>query len=336
LDTGLNKRGFRREKLMNKKRYLIAGIVVAVVGLSILSYTMLAGHRPVIASLVAEPERVPPRGSCQIVCNATDPDGYELSYNWSASGGKITGEGATVTWTAPSSVGSYNVTVTVSDSHGAEAKGYRTITVNNPPTITSLIANASWTTPSGTIQVTCTASDPDHDELSYEWTTDVGSISGTGAVVNWTAPQEVGAYNVTVVVKDSYGGEDTKFVHLFVNLGTPPTIEKLVVIPNGNKYLRKSSTPGCNFDVYQSKEYAIECVASNASGELFYDWSCTGGEISGEGSNITWTAPSTSSSFKVTVTISDTAGDSMSENIVFWVSSCTCGSWPLKSGEVLF
>ena len=177
---------------MNKKRYLIiVGIVAAAVALSILFYTMLANHRPVITNLAAEPERVLPLGTCQIVCNATDPGGYELSYNWSASGGKITGEGAAITWTAPSSVGSYNVTVTVSDSQGAEAKDYRTITVNNPPTITSLVANASWTTPSGTIQVTCAASDPDRDELSYEWTAGGGDISGTGAVVNWTAPKKL-------------------------------------------------------------------------------------------------------------------------------------------------
>jgi hypothetical protein len=326
---------------MNKKRYLIiVGIVVAVVGLSILSYTMLAGHRPVIASLVAEPERVPPRGSCQIVCNATDPDGYELSYNWSASGGKITGEGAAITWTAPSSVGSYNVTVTVSDSHGAEAKDYRTITVNNPPTITSLVANASWTTPSGTIQVTCTASDPDHDVLSYGWTADGGSISGTGAVVNWTAPQEVGAYNVTVAVSDGYGGEETRSVSIFVNHGTPPSIEKLVVTPIGYPYLRESGRSGYDFEVYQTKKYDISCIASNTSGELFYEWSCTGGTISGEGANMTWTAPSTpgakSLEATVTVIVSDVVGNSVADNIVFYVSYCTCGSWGLNPGEISF
>jgi hypothetical protein len=314
---------------MNKKRYLIiAGIVAAVVGLSILSYTMLAAHRPVIVSLVAEPEIVLPRGSCQIVCNATAPDGDELSYNWSASGGKVTGEGATVTWTAPSSAGFYNVTVTVSDSHGAKAKDYRTITVDNPPTITSLIANASWTTPSGTVEVTCTASDPDHDQLSYEWTADGGGISGTGAVVNWTAPQEVGAYNVTVAVSDGYGGEETRSVSIFVDLGTPPTIESLTVTPNGNPYLKKDSRPQYDYEVYQTKKYDIVCNVSNTSGELFYEWSCTGGTISGEGANITWTAPSTpggqSLAATVTVIVSDVVGNSVADNVVFYVSYCTC------------
>jgi len=126
-------------------------------------------------------------------------------------------------------VGSYNITVTVSDSRGAEAKDYLTITVNNPPTITSLIADPSWTTPSGTLQMTCTASDADHDVLTYEWTADGGDISGNGVAVNWTAPGATGTYNVTVVVRDSYGSEATGKLSLSVNLGIPPTVESLTV-----------------------------------------------------------------------------------------------------------
>ena len=113
---------------MNKKRYLvIIGIVVAAVLLSILFYTMLANHRPVIASLAAEPEGVLPSGKCQIVCNAADPDGDELSYNWSASGGNLTGTGESVNWTAPNSEGSYNVTVTVTDGRGGEVMNQVTL-----------------------------------------------------------------------------------------------------------------------------------------------------------------------------------------------------------------
>jgi hypothetical protein len=116
---------------MNKKRYLvIVGIAAAAVLLSILFYTMLTNHRLAITSLEAEPDRVLPSGSCQIVCTASDHDGDELSYNWSADEGGITGEGATVTWTAPNSEGSYNVTVTVTDSRGGEVMNQVTITVS--------------------------------------------------------------------------------------------------------------------------------------------------------------------------------------------------------------
>jgi hypothetical protein len=310
---------------MNKTRGLIiVGIVVAAVLISILLYTMLASHRLAITKLKAEAAWVTPLGSLNVTCNATAPRGDELSYNWSASGGKITGEGATVTWTAPLSSGSYNVTVTVTDGLGGEVMEWVTIEVrsNNPPTIIRLTANADWITPSGSIQLTCGASDPDGDELSYEWTASAGDISGMGAVVNWTASQEVGAYNVTVVVKDGYGGEDTEFVRLFVDLDTPPTIENLIVIAKEPKYL-KTITNG--YMVGRTKEYDIECKVSDNSSVVSYVWSCDGGEISGEGYMITWTAPNPSGSVYVTVTVvvSDVAGNMVSKSILFDVVSCS-------------
>jgi hypothetical protein len=327
---------------MNRRTLMIiVGIVVAVVVLVVVFDMILADHAPAIAGLEA-PEMVIPSGTTQIACVASDRDGDTLSYNWSASGGSISGTGPAVNWTAPESPGSYNVTVTVTDGRGEEVTEQIAIEVraNRAPVITSLVADADWTTPSGTIQVTCTASDPDGDDLTYEWAVTAGDISGTGAVVNWTVPQEVGVYNVTVVVKDGHDSEDTMFVPLSVNLATPPTVEKLVVTPIENIYLRDCTAAACDFDVWKTREYDIRCIASGA-GEVFYDWSRTDGDISGAGSNITWTAPNKQSgsvSIKATVTVvvSDGAGNSIAKNVVFHMASCTCGSWGLKSGEISF
>lgn len=208
---------------MNKKAYLvIVGFVVVVVMLSILFYAMLANDRPLITSLEAEPERAIPSGSCQIVCNAADPDGDELSYAWSASGGGITGEGTTVTWTAPNSVGSYIVTATVTDGHGGVVTKQATITVraNKPPTINSVVADADWTTPSGTVRVTCNAADPDGDVLRYVWVATGGGICGTGTVADWTAPESDGEYVVIIVVTDGYGGSAMAWLDVDVRSGT--------------------------------------------------------------------------------------------------------------------
>jgi len=316
----------KTRKTTNKKRYLIiAGVVVAAVLISILLYTMLANHQPTIISLAADLERVLPSGSCQITCHATDPDGDddELSYSWSASGGEINGDGATVNWTAPDSLGFYNVTVTVTDSRGGEDTDQITITVrtSNPPTVTSLIAEAAWTTPSGSLQVTCDASDPDGDELTYEWTATAGNISGTGAVVGWTAPQEVGIYSVTVVVIDGQGSSATKTLPIGVATEQPSIIATLLVTAE-HCYLK---TYSWGYKVGKGQKYDIECISSNTSAELVYQWSCDGGEISGEGSMITWTAPSPSDSVDVTVTVivSDIAGNMFSKNIILSVVSCS-------------
>jgi hypothetical protein len=336
-NTGLNKSSFRREKLMNyRKSYLVTTLIAtAAVLLLASSCTTSANHDPIIVSLLSKPERATPSGTVQVVCTASDPDGDELSYDWSASAGELSGDGNTVTWSAPASEGSYSVAVAVTDGRGGEAMDYKAITVrtNNPPTITTLTAAENWTTPLGAVQVACTASDPDGDELSYNWTVTGGNISGTGAVVNWIAPQAVGTYNITVVVTDGYGGEAARSISLSVAPGTVPTIEKLCVSPKGHVYLRKSTAAGCDYDVWRNMEYDIECVASNAGGGLSYDWSCTAGNVSGSGSNITWTAPNELSvAVTVTVTVSDIGGNRVAESMILYVPSCTCGSWGLELG----
>ena len=311
---------------MSKRRLLIIlGIVAVVVVLVIVFDMMLANHRPVITHLDAL-ERVVPNGKCEIMCIASDRDGDPLSYNWSASGGSISGTGAAVNWTAPDSLGSYNVTVTVTDGRGGEVMKQVTIEVraNESPAISSLVADVDWTLPSGTLQMTCTASDPDGDELTYEWTASAGDISGTGEAVNWTAPQEVGIHNVTVVVKDGHGSSAASLLHISVATEQPPTIEALLVTAD-HCYLRTNVSP---YWVGQGKQYHIGCVVSNTSSELSYEWSRTGGELSGEGLQVTWTAPNSTGKVTITVTVSDIAGHMSIKDLLLDVRSCTGCSFP--------
>ena len=318
---------------MNKKRLpVIIVIVVVAVLLAILFDTMLANHRPAITGLEA-PERVLPLGICQIMCTASDRDGDELSYNWSASGGNISGTGASVNWTAPDSEGFYDVTVWVTDGRGVEVMKQITIIVraNTSPSINSLVADADWTTPSGSLQMACNATDPDGDELSYEWTATEGDISGMGVVVNWTAPEEIGVYHVTVVVTDDYGSSDTSTLHTIVATGQPPIIEALLITKDryGHCYLK---TYSWGYKVGQGQKYDIGCNVSDTSGEVSYNWSCDDGEISEiseDSSMITWTAPNKYVEItRVTVIVSDMAGNMASKNIslnVVGCSKCTFG-----------
>lgn len=310
---------------MNKKRYLIiVGVVAAVALASILLYTMRANHAPAIISLGAHPDSVVLSGSCRIICHATDPDGDDddLSYDWFASAGEISGDGPTVNWTAPDSGGSYKVTVTVTDPRGGKAMSEVTITVGAPPTITGLVAAADWTIPSGVLQVTCNATDPDDDELTYEWTASAGNISGTGSVADWTAPQEIGIYEITVWVRDSHGDSATDSLHISVATEQPPIIAALLITKDryGHCYLKKS---GDKYLVGREQKYDIECIVSNTSMELSHEWSCTGGNISGEGPMITWTAPNSSVEVTVTATVSDLAGNMFSTSMILSVVSCS-------------
>ena len=196
------------------------------------------------------------------------------------------------------------------------------------PTITNLEAEPNWTAPLGSLQVTCIASDSDGDELSYEWSKSGGNITGTGSEVIWTAPEEVGMYDITVVVTNSQGRKDTESMALFASNGPPPIIEDLIVTAKGHEYLKKMTT---RYQAAKTKEYDIECIASDTDGELgelAYAWSCDGGDISGEGSMITWTAPNTAGDVTVTVKVLDGAGNWVRKTIVFKVVQCeSCVFW---------
>jgi hypothetical protein len=195
-----------------------------------------------------------------------------------------------------------------------------TTVTNRLPTISSLEANAEWIAPSGTIGLTCTASDPDGDKLGYQWMASGGDISATGGAAIWTAPEEVGMYNITVVVDDGQGGKDTGFLTLIASNGPPPSIQSLTVTAKEPKYLKTTST---GYKVGKTKEYYIECIASAASGGLVYEWSSNGGEISGGGSNVTWIAPDTSAYITATAKVFDEVGNWVSKKVVFEVVDCS-------------
>ncbi len=195
-----------------------------------------------------------------------------------------------------------------------------TTVTNRLPTITDLEAEAEWIAPSASVQLTCTASDPDGDGLSYQWSASSGDISGPATVAVWTAPEEVGMYDITVVVDDGHDGKDTAFLTLIASNGPPPSIENLFVTAKEPKYLKATST---GYKVGKTKEYYIECVASSTNGGLTYEWSCNGGEIFGSGSVINWTAPDISGYVTVTAKVLDDVGNWVRKNVVFEVVDCS-------------
>jgi hypothetical protein len=197
-------------------------------------------------------------------------------------------------------------------------------TGNRRPIITSLEAEAEWSAPLDSLQVTCDASDADGDELNYEWSTTGGNITSTGPEVIWTAPEEVGMYDITVVVENSQDREDTESIVLIASNGPPPVIEDLIVTAE-HEYLKETVT---GYKVAKTYDYHIECIALNISGELIYEWSCDGGEISGEDSLITWTAPDIERDVTVTVKVLDDIGNWIRKSITLDVVDCeSCVNW---------
>jgi len=166
---------------------------------------------PVISSLVAENMQLYPSGNTEIQCIAQDADADQLDFIWACTGGGFSGAGPIVIWKAPPDYGTYTITVTVEDGKGGSAQRSLDITVgaNQSPAISSLVADPSGLLYGGRTTITCIATDPDGDAVSYSWSASEGSISGVGNKVTWVAPNKGGNFNVTVILSDGKGGETT-------------------------------------------------------------------------------------------------------------------------------
>ena len=82
-----------------------------------------------ISSLEAQYTSVYPRGATEIKCVISAPESDAVQFKWSSTDGTLTGDGATVTWEAPSDYGDYHVMVVARDSNGESAEATLTISV---------------------------------------------------------------------------------------------------------------------------------------------------------------------------------------------------------------
>jgi hypothetical protein len=186
---------------------------------------------------------------------------------------------------------------TVVDYHSGKFAG------NNPPRIKSLAPPTNIVTTHHSVYVYCAAADPDSDSLSFVWQTSGGTIVGTSQTILWTAPDTVGTYTVSCTVSDGHGGQtsaiDTLSVVQFIN--HPPSILNLRASP------RKTDLNATS---------AISCAATDSDGDsLAYEWSSSGGSLSGGGSKLSWQAPAIAGNYYVRCVVSDTSGGTTTDSI---------------------
>ena len=170
--------------------------------------------------------------------------------------------------------------------------------VNHPPTISCAADKNSVYLDSGDmVTVTCNASDPDNDPLTYSWSSTCGKVDGDGPQVRWlSAGVPVGTCVITAKVDDGRGGVAGVGVYVRVEPrpNRPPTIT-------------------CSADrtsVFAGERVHITTNASDPDGDpLTYTWRTNGGQIIGSGPAVdldtTGLAPG---SYTVTVRVDDGRG----------------------------
>ncbi len=92
--------------------------------------------QPPVVSCSANPTTIAVGQSATITMTATDPQGWPLTYNWSTSGGQLSGSGTTATLTAGSADAGTTMTVTGTATDArANLSASCTATVNSPQVI---------------------------------------------------------------------------------------------------------------------------------------------------------------------------------------------------------
>jgi outer membrane protein OmpA-like peptidoglycan-associated protein len=154
---------------------------------------------------------------------------HPLTYNWSATGGKVEGKetGATID-TAGTAPGNYAVTAKVSDpkkTKGGEASCSSNFTVKplNPPQI-SCSANPATVEIGTNSTVTCTCTSPDNVPVTVGgWTSTSGSLSGSGnSATLATAGASAGTATVNATCTDSRGLTTSASSAVALNNPPPP------------------------------------------------------------------------------------------------------------------
>jgi subtilisin family serine protease len=199
---------------------------------------------PTIESIEATRTLLKTGDECDIRVKASDPDLDTLTYSYSASIGEITGEGYSVSYTAPDTPGTAIIEVTVRDPFGASDTGEVTITVQedvfgDPPSIKGVVfdpdsfrsgyggyvsihvtvsmetyeilfVNADLSAMGlGIIALYDNGADPDKKASDRTYSAYLGDVGGIGQ----------GRYSITVTAADVAGFQSTKTVDLVVDKG---------------------------------------------------------------------------------------------------------------------
>jgi hypothetical protein len=186
---------------------------------------------------------------------------------------------------------------------------------NRPPSVHGITSEPKLILPGGFSTITLTASDPDGDELTYLYESSGGTISGSGSVVSFQAPQETGTFTIMGWVYDGefYSAKTSVIIDVLDDVipevNTAPVIEDVIISSDS---------------VNPNEIVKIEVKARDPDGDfLTYHYEATDGDISGSGKKVEWHAPEYAGEVTITIRVSDGERDSVKKTLTLTVTEIT-------------
>ena len=255
-------------------------------------------HDPPQVTMAISPRELVEGDKATARANVVIPEGATITYQWQASGGRLTGSGDTVTWDSTGlAPGKYTITVNVSDDYGHTVSASDEINVTKrylPPTVTCQIDQNSIMV-GETATVRATATSPDGSPLTYSWTVNGQAQAATSPTFSFgSAGRQPGNYAISVTVNTGkFTASCTSNVTVREIPIPPPTIECL--------------TPTTDIESGATAELRARATAERATATV--TWTATGGTVSGSGQTATFNSAGLSAgTYTVTATVDNGRG----------------------------
>ena len=237
--------------------------------------------------------------------DSSDPNGDNITYAWVFGNGETSTEAnPTITFTE---IGSFEVSLTVSDGANTSNAYTSTITVEDSNIAPVAIIKASATTGIAPFVIDFDASDSydeNDDSLTYAWDFGEGSTSNLISAGNTFTAE--GEYEVSLIVSDG-AKTDTEKITITITDGSP-VISYTYSIEEGGSPFK------VNFDASSSED--------PEGGNLIYAWDFGNGSNDNEA--VTSTTYSDDGEYTVTLTITNESGKEATETFTIKVGSSVC------------
>ncbi|MCP4130732.1 MAG: hypothetical protein GY754_07100 [bacterium] len=251
-------------------------------------------HVPVIQSVYypGNNNMLKPNETMNMFVVATDEDGDDISYAWTASAGSFSQPtNLRTNYTAPASGGLVDITITVTDSKAQSNSYTYTFDINSAPVISSLTADNNPVLVENTVTLTVAAADQESDSFSYEWSCASGSFENSDtAAVRWTAPDTAGIYQINVTVTDEHNYSGTANINISVEYN----VSDAGITTEFNNWPQVTSMIAANPQLSSNNlTTALTTDISDLNGDsLSYSWtsSCAGSFVDSSAANTDFTA----------------------------------------------